>query len=168
MLGDAVNSDGSEPAIYNDNDHKLNLYNDYQAIKFMQENIQGSPVIVEGHSSEYRWGSRFSIHTGLPSVIGWSWHIRQHNSLLDGAYIEKRIQELDDFYNTVDLQQTSDYLDKYSIGYIVVGDMERAYYSPEGLDKFRQLTTSGKLRVVFGDTTSATTTIYEVVKNTIN
>ncbi len=63
----------------------INLKYDYAAMLFMQDQIKGSPVIVEGNTQEYRWGSRFSIYTGLPSVIGWSWHVRQHNSLIDGA-----------------------------------------------------------------------------------
>ena len=61
MLGD---TNGQNPAIYNDENHPLNLSHDYAAILYMQDRISGSPVLVEGHTEEYRWGSRFSIYTG--------------------------------------------------------------------------------------------------------
>ena len=159
MLGEA---DGSVGAVYDDEGKMLDISEDYAAIQYMQDNVKGSPVIVEGHTVEYKWGSRFSVYTGLPSVIGWSWHTRQHNSLLDGAWITKRIDNLDAFYNTTDLDSAKDYLSKYDVSYIIVGDLERAHYSSEGLAKFQQLTDEGILRIVFGDETENTTTVYEV------
>ena len=160
MLGE---EDGSAPAVYDDEGHPLDLDEDQAAIEFMQDQVSGSPVIVEGHRTEYKWGSRFSIHTGLPSVIGWSWHTRQHNSLLDGAWFDKRIEKLHDFYNTTDLSTAKAYIEKYNVGYIVVGDLERAWYAEAGLDKFTELVDQGSLQIVFGDNTPETTTIFKVV-----
>jgi len=159
MLGE---SDGSAPAIYDDDGKLIDVSKDYAAIQYMQDNIQGSPVIVEGNRVEYKWGSRFSIQTGLPSVIGWNWHTRQHNSLLDGAWITKRIDEVTDFYNTVDLESARKFLSKYDVEYIIIGDLERAHYSPEGLAKFQNLVIDGTINIVFGDNTTNTTTIYKV------
>ncbi len=122
MLGDA---NGQTPAIYNDEGRPIDLGPDYAAMQWMQDYVEGSPVIVEGHTEEYRWGSRFSIHTGLPSVVGWSWHVRQHNSLLDGAVVDKRINEVNDFYNTTDVQAAQQFLDKYKVRYVIVGGLER-------------------------------------------
>ncbi len=164
MLGDASNPAGTEPAIYNDDNRLLNLSHDYAAIVYMQEHVSGSPVIVEGHTEEYRWGSRFSIYTGLPSVVGWSWHIRQQDSLLDGAIIDKRIDEVNDFYNTGDIQTARAFLQRYKVQYIVVGDLERAYYDPEGIAKFQNMVQQGLLQIVFGDNTPNSTTIFKVVK----
>jgi len=161
MLGDV---DTLNPAIYNDENRLLNLGNDYAAIQFMQDHVAGSPVIVEGHTEEYRWGSRFAIHTGLPSVVGWSWHVRQHNSLLDGAIVDRLIDEVNTFYNTDDIQIARQFLDKHQVRYVVVGDLERAYYDPNGFAKLQQMTEQGVLRIVFGDNTAATTTIFEVVE----
>ncbi|MRS04712.1 hypothetical protein EG832_16070, partial [bacterium] len=110
MLGEAY---GSAPAIYDDEGKLLDIRQDYAAIQYMQDNIQGSPVIVEGNTVEYKWGSRFSVQTGLPSVIGWSWHTRQHNSLIDGSVITKRIDEVAEFYNTVDLESARKFITKY-------------------------------------------------------
>ena len=132
----------------------------------MQDYVAGSPVIVEGHTEEYRWGSRFSIHTGLPSVVGWSWHVRQHNSLLDGAVVDKRIDAVNDFYNTTDIQAAQKFLDTYQVRYVIVGGLEHSYYAPEGIDKFSGMVEQGILKPVFGDMTSDTTTVYEVIEAT--
>jgi uncharacterized membrane protein len=57
---------------------RMFLDQDSQAIGWMQENVQGSPVIVEATLRNlYRWGSRVSIYTGLPYVVGWLWHEQQ-------------------------------------------------------------------------------------------
>ena len=161
MLGDAVNSN---PAIYTDDNRPLDLSRDYAAIQFMQDRVSGSPVIVEGHTEEYRWGSRFSIYTGLPSVVGWSWHVRQHNSLLDGAIVDRLIEAVNNFYNTADIPAARQFLDQNQVRYIIVGDLERAYYDPYGLDKFRNMVDQGILKIVFGDNSPNTTTIFEVIK----
>ena len=121
-------------------------------------------MIVEGHTEEYRWGSRFSIYTGLPSVVGWSWHVRQQDSLLDGANVDKRIDDVNNFYNTGDIQAAQDFLKQYQVKYIIVGDLERAYYDPGGIAKFREMVNQGLLQIVFGNSTPNTTSIYEVLR----
>jgi uncharacterized membrane protein len=161
MLGDAG---GLNPAIYNDDNRPINLSHDYSAILYMQDHISGSPVFVEGHTEEYRWGSRFSIYTGLPSVVGWSWHVRQHNSLLDGAIVDRLIDDVNNFYNTADEQAAMQFLEKHQVQFIVVGDLERAYYDANGLAKFEDMVDRGILKIVFGDASVNTTTIYEVVE----
>jgi uncharacterized membrane protein len=152
------------PAIYNDENRPINLGRDYLAIQFMQDQAKGSPVFVEGHTQEYRWGSRFAIYTGLPSVVGWSWHVRQHNSLLDGAIVDRLIDEVNNFYNTTDTYAAEQFLVKHKVQYIVLGDLERVYYDPYGINKFQEMVGQGKLRMVFGDGSANTTTIFEVIK----
>ena len=60
------------------NGDEMDLSQDYRAIRWMQENVRGSPVIVEANlRALYHWGSRFSNFTGLPGVVGWEWHQQQ-------------------------------------------------------------------------------------------
>ncbi len=115
---------------------QLDLNKDYRAIRWMQENVQGSPVIVEGNTPEYRWGTRYTIYTGLPGVVGWSWHQRQQRALFPGEWVSGRIDEITNFYNTPDLFAAKDFLTKYSVKYIVVGQMERNMYTLVGITKF--------------------------------
>ncbi len=163
MLGNLGGDGTNTPAIYKENEVDLDLRLDYEGITFMQDNIVGSPVIVEGHTSEYRWGGRYAIHTGLPSVIGWSWHTRQHNSLLDRAVVDQRIEQVNEFYNTTDINIAKEFLNKYRVSNIIVSGLERAYYSPEGLDKFVAMANQGELSIVFGDLTKESALIYKVI-----
>ena len=140
---------------------QLDLNSDYKAIRWMQDNVQGSPVIVEANTSEYRWGTRFTIYTGLPGVVGWSWHQRQQRALFPGAWVTERIQEVTDFYNTADLTAAKDFLTKYSVRYIVVGQLESSLYNKDGLAKFES--GNGSLwKAVYRD---SGTVIYEVIPN---
>jgi len=125
-------------ATYYDQNGALDLSADYRAIRWMQENIIGSPVIVEGNLTEYRWGSRISIYTGLPTTIGWNWHQRQQRAAVPDTSIWMRIDEVSLFYNTTDLQQSIKFLQKYNVKYIVVGGLELATYDADGLAKFKE------------------------------
>jgi YYY domain-containing protein len=122
-------------ALYYDRDQELHLDQDYAAIRWLQENVEGSPVIVEAHTGEYRWGSRITINTGLPAVLGWNWHQRQQRTGHD-LEVWARDTGVDEFYLTNDLNVALEFLDRMDVAYIVVGQMERAYYGGPGLDKF--------------------------------
>ena len=147
-------------AHYSDTWGEMDLSQDYKAIRWMQENVQGSPVIVEANLRNlYRWGSRFSIYTGLPGVVGWEWHQQQQRTSVPASWISDRIAEVDNFYYTTDLLEANEFLKKYNVRYIIVGQQERGHYPGEGLDKFD--TAEGLLwREVYRD---AETSIYEVL-----
>ncbi len=124
-------------AQYADFNATMYLIQDYKAIRWMQDNVQGSPVIVEANCTEYHWCTRFTIYTGLPGVVGWSWHERQQRTL-QPQLVDNRINEVDAFYTTTDVQSASAFLKKYNVKYIIVGQLERAEYNGPGLEKFEQ------------------------------
>ncbi len=119
----------------------MNLDEDYRAIRWMQENVKGSPVIVEAKCTEYRWCTRFTIYTGLPGVVGWNWHQRQQRGHVSFD-VEQRVNEVGVFYTTTDIDWAREFLKKYQVEYIVVGQLERNVYPPvegiDGLAKFPQ------------------------------
>ena len=88
--------------------------------------------------------------------------MRQQNSLLDGSIIDNRITEVDNFYNTQDIQSALEFLQRYQVQYIVISDLERAYYAPEGIAKFQEMVNQGMLQIVFGDDTPKMATIFKV------
>jgi uncharacterized membrane protein len=139
----------------------MDLSQDYRAIRWMQDNIQGSPVIVEANSRNlYRWYSRFTIYTGLPGVVGWEWHEQQQRALNPPDWVTKRITDIDQFYTTVDTDITKQFLNMYAVRYIVVGQLEQVTYPGPGLDKFPAF--NGILwNEVYRD---ENTIIYEVIK----
>ncbi|HPD62230.1 MAG TPA: DUF2298 domain-containing protein [Anaerolineaceae bacterium] len=125
-----------QSATYFDQGVEMDLNQDYQAVQWMRENVQGSPVIIETNTVEYRWGNRFTIYTGLPGVLGWNWHQRQQRGFLDYNGINNRLNDIPLFYQTTDIEQALEILKRYQVKYIILGQMERAYYSGAGLDKF--------------------------------
>jgi len=142
----------------------MDLSQDYRAIRWMQDNAQGSPVIVEANCTEYRWCTRFTIYTGLPGVVGWNWHQRQQRALLANNTIFNRVSEIGAFYITPDAESALVFLEKYQVKYIVVGQLERNVYPAlnpgmDGLAKFEEY--EGEYwKAVYHD---ADTTIYEVL-----
>jgi YYY domain-containing protein len=150
-----------EYAHYDDFGQRLDLSEDYRAIRWMQDNVQGSPVIVEANCPEYRWCTRFTIYTGLPGVVGWNWHQRQQRGFLS-TWVEDRVAEVGNFYDSTDLGEARAFLEKYNVRYIVVGPLERAAYTRKGLDKFE--TFDGTYwNAVYRD---GETVIYEVISGT--
>jgi YYY domain-containing protein len=128
-----------EKAVYNDQGQAFELHFERDAINWMRDNVKGSPVILEGNAPEYRWGARFSIYTGLPTVIGWNWHERQQRSIYTQPVVENRIADVAQIYNTPDPNQALEMMRKYNVQYVIVGELERAYYQPQGLAKFDQM-----------------------------
>jgi uncharacterized membrane protein len=135
-----------ESVTYVDHEGPLTLKYDYDAITWMQENIKGSPVIVEGLSDQYRWGNRVSIYTGLPAVIGWDWHQRQQRVGYASTVTNRRI-DVNNFFNSTLRQPARDFLDKYNVKYVYVGEMERAKYPEKGIKKFNRMEIDGLVQV---------------------
>jgi uncharacterized membrane protein len=161
----------------------LPLKYDYDAIRWMQDNVKGSPVIVEAQSfALYRMSSRYTWNTGLPDVVGWDWHQRQERGALPTEFITNRGREIQAFYCGTEqlapeqiaeietcreglffpdlgLDWSVKFLRKYDVRYVIVGPMERAYYPPEGLAKFDTLVARGLLKIAYQN---PGVTIYEV------
>lgn len=145
-------------ADYDDFGQRMDLSEDYRAIRWMQDHVQGSPVLVEASCIEYHWCKRFITYTGLPGVVGWNWHQRQQRGLMS-TWVEDRVNETDNFYNSVDIASTRAFLRTFDVKYIVVGQLERAEYTPQGIAKFE--TYEGTYwREVYRD---GDTAIYEVL-----
>jgi uncharacterized membrane protein len=128
-----------QTANYSDEGGVVDLSADYEAIRWMQENIAGTPVIVEANTPLYRWGSRFSIYTGLPTVIGWDWHQTQQRGFSPVTEIQTRQQDVRTFYLTDDPVLATEFLAEYEVRYIILGQLEQNYYPGSGMEKFERL-----------------------------
>jgi YYY domain-containing protein len=110
---------------------------DYAAISWLNERVEGAPVILETPGtggSSYVYEGRVSALTGLPTLLGWAGHEGQWR----GSYDVQSAREPDiaTLYNTFDPQEALTILDKYGISYVYVGPLERSTYDPRGLEKF--------------------------------
>jgi YYY domain-containing protein len=138
-------------AVYYDGE-PIELKWDYEAINWLLDNVQGSPVIAEGNTEPrglYRWGSRVAIYTGLPTMIGWSWHQRQQRSAMPDQWVSRRLDDVYRLYSDSSIEVAQELLKKYDVRYIYVGDVERIYYPASGLEKFEAMRAQGLLNLVY-------------------
>jgi uncharacterized membrane protein len=112
---------------------------DYDAIAWLNENVEGAPVILETPGtggSSYVYQGRVSALTGLPTLLGWAGHEGQWR----GNYTVQRAREPDiqTIYNTLDVEAARSLLVEYGVTYVYVGPVERRQYEQRGLQKFAQ------------------------------
>lgn len=148
-------------AVQYENDARIPLEADYRVIRWLQDNVHGSPTIMEGQGArEYLWGGRISVYTGLPTVAAWRWHSVQQRMTMPGGTVEARQADIKYFYNTTDADYAMDILERYNVQYVILAPYERAYMIAEGLPKFDYMTQRGWLEPVYDDEYS---TVYYVV-----
>jgi YYY domain-containing protein len=136
------------------------LDEDAAAIVWLQQNVVGTPVIVEAQLPSYQWAGRIATFTGLPTILGWEWHqIQQRNVVNASPVIGFRQQVIAEIYNSPDPYTALNHLLSYGIEYVYVGGMERTNYDPIGIAKFPQMVGLGLLTEVFSQ---GTTQIYRV------
>ncbi len=113
----------------------IDLSADYEAIRWIQQNVEGSPVMLEAVTPFYRWGGRVSIYTGLPNIVGWEWHQEQQRWNYRET-VDQRMRQVARIYNTPSPQEALDIMRKYGVEYVYLGRVEYLYYNPTGLAKF--------------------------------
>ncbi len=107
---------------------------DGAAVKWLNRNVVGTPVLLEAQGDGYREFTRICMHTGIPVVFGWEHHARQrglsHESALDRR---KAIQTI---YTHEDIELTKQLLLNYNVDFVVVGAVERNTYRRLDQSKF--------------------------------
>ena len=123
-------------AVYSEGGQKMALVDDKLALDWLRWGVTGTPVVLEAQAPEYHWGGRVSIYTGLPTVMGWSWHERQQRG--ESAEVYKRIADVRRIYSETNSAVVLPLIRKYGVDYVVVGQLERALYPAAGLEKFSE------------------------------
>jgi YYY domain-containing protein len=107
---------------------------DYAAIRWLNENVEGTPVILEATGGSYTYYARVSSQTGLPTLLGWDFHEVQWRGT--GEEGNQRKPDIEKIYGSLDAQAALTLMDKYGVKYVYVGPLERSHYPPAALDKF--------------------------------
>ena len=99
---------------------------DYLAIQWLKQNVQGRPVVLEAVGESYTEYARVSTFTGLPTVLGW----RVHEWLWRGGFDIPGVRtgEVKAVYEQPESIQAQSALAKYEVKYIFIGDKEREQY----------------------------------------
>jgi YYY domain-containing protein len=127
----------------------------YAAVRWLQDNVKGAPVILEGVGDDYDpSAARVSTRTGLPTVLGWPTHEYRLQDTWEP--LNERKEDVETAYNTTSLAKAKAILDKYDVQYVYVGSFEQETYSEAGLHKF-----VGLGKIVFRQ---GRVTIYEVLR----
>jgi hypothetical protein len=104
-------------------------------IDWLRASVRGTPVTLEAAGLEYHHDrSRFSTHTGLPTLIGWP-----HHSGERGNHPGPRVEECQTIYTGTNRERIRDLLREREVRYVIVGPTERKLYSTgdgRGLKKF--------------------------------
>ncbi|MFA5532140.1 MAG: DUF2298 domain-containing protein [Candidatus Shapirobacteria bacterium] len=130
------------------------LYPDnFAAINWMNQNISNQPVILEAVGDSYTTFGQVSVSTGLPTVQGWV----VHEWLWRGGYEfpKARQDDVENIYQSINLNETKELLTKYKVEYIFIGDKEYEKYPQLNPQKFKDI----GAKVVFQ---SGKTTIYQL------
>ena len=99
---------------------------DAAAIRYLQSAPLGIIAEAETSLSSYTYYARISTYTGLPTVLGWSWHEYQWR----GNWTAHGTREADiqTLYEIPNWDTARVLIDRYHIRYIVVSMLERATY----------------------------------------
>lgn len=126
--------------------------NEYNAIEWFNTADYG--ILAEAVGGSYSNSARISSLTGLPTVLGWPGHeLQWRGGVREMGSREGDIQLL---YSTPDWLTAKEVIEKYSIRYIYIGDLERSKYTIIE-DKFQEF-----LILVFEN---STVRIYEYLVN---
>jgi YYY domain-containing protein len=142
-----------------DDSNLIALWGDYQAIRWLQDNVPGTPVLAEAPIGYYReFGVRASSFTGLPTLLGMHESEQRY-----GAQVGLRSAQARDLFNTADEERTLELIRELGVEYVYVGPLERTEY-PLASPKFEQLAAQGYLQVVYQNDL---VTIYQVVSGRV-
>jgi uncharacterized membrane protein len=109
----------------------------YEAIRWLQENVEGTPVILEAVGGDYTTLARVSARTGLPTVLGWPEHEQRWRGSWEPQ--EGRREDVERAYKTTSVAEAEAILAKYDVEYVYVGELEGELYGSQGLVKFALL-----------------------------
>jgi YYY domain-containing protein len=137
---------------------RIELRHDYDALRWMLDTIEGTPVVAEALIGYYREGGlRVASFTGFPTLLGF----HQEGEQRYGWQTGPRRSQAEEFWRTTDLGEAQQLMAELGIDYIYLGQLERIVYPVEGLAKFERMAEDGLLEVVYSN---EQVTIYQVVQ----
>lgn len=107
---------------------------EYQAVLWLRRSIRGTPVVLEAQGPTYQDFGRISMLTGLPTVLGWEYHVQQRGN--PQSETDERKSAVAQIYSSSKASDIERLLRRYHVGYVYVGWLERQTYPAAGLAKF--------------------------------
>lgn len=123
---------------------------DAASIRWLKENVEGSPVVLEANGDSYSAYNRVSAMTGLPTVLGW--YVHEWLWRNDTADLNKKSADVEAIYTSLDAEEVKRLLEQYDVSYIFVGAREREKYQ----ERLNETLLESLGEVVFRDETYGT------------
>jgi uncharacterized membrane protein len=105
---------------------------DRPIIAWLQTHVAGIVTVAEAPGQGYTWAGRISIHTGLPTVLGWPYHQSQQRRSL-GSVLGEREADLQALYTSGDATVITSVLQRRQVAYLVYGTLEATLGPPDPL-----------------------------------
>ena len=125
--------DYTDPTGYETLDAGAYIYevhpDDAEAIAWMNENLEGRPVVLEANGDSYTTYNRVSVLTGCPTILGW--HTHEWLWKDDVEAVNARAEDVKTIYTCNDAATAKALLEEYDVEYIYVGGLERDKYISE-------------------------------------
>jgi uncharacterized membrane protein len=114
---------------------------DYAAIRWLNSNVSGDPVIVEAVGDDYSSYACISAFTGLPSPMGWvgheyQWRVNWLNNGLNAVDFASRKGDVDTVYMDPHPDVVLSLLARYHVQFLYVGLLEQMKYLKANLHRF--------------------------------
>lgn len=161
-FGDYMNSE-TYKSLDATNFMETECYADYEATNWLNENVEGTPVVLEANGDSYTFYNRVSVITGLPTVFGWRTHEWLWQSV-DGEFpevVNVREEAVKNFYTTTDINAAKEFIETYDVSYIYIGKCEYEKFPEMNTDFLKSLG-----EVVFETTTDLTISDQTMEKTT--
>lgn len=123
---------------------------DAAAIRWLQQNVEGQPVVLEANGDSYTGYCRVSAMTGLPTVLGWYVHEWLWRS--DVGDVNQKSADVENIFTSDEDSLVRSLLTQYDVSYIFLGAKEREKYG----DRLNTEYLKSLGEVVFQDISSQT------------
>lgn len=98
----------------------------YEVIEYLRIN-RNDKNLLEYPGTSFSKNNSVSVFSGVPSVVGWKWHEWLWRNSEEVVY--KRVEEVRKIYETTDKNEAISIINKYKIGWVLVGPDERENYN---------------------------------------
>lgn len=117
------------------------LYRDYpeyrEVIEYIENTATSDTVILEAQGDSYTDYNLISAYTGIPTVAGW--HVHQWLWRGSSDAVGLLIPDIQNMYQSLDVDETKTLLKKYNVEYVIIGPNEESRYENLYENKFEAL-----------------------------
>ncbi|RIL03995.1 MAG: hypothetical protein DCC75_12690 [Proteobacteria bacterium] len=103
---------------------------------WLRQNMNGTPTMVEAWGQSYGPFTRVNMNTGIPSLLGWEYHVIQRG--LNHAQAVQRKDDIHAIYSSAEPYLAYQAAQRNNVDFIVVSNIEKNTYPAAGIAKFER------------------------------